>query len=434
MPEITIDKLAYGGAGFGRIDGKACFVPLTAPGDRALIKIEKNSKSYSEGIVEEIISKSDMRVSPECPYFGRCGGCNWQHIKYEEQCRQKEHILVDSLWRGARVEKEKVKSLIPSPVQFEYRQRIQLKANFDYNKLHLGFNKRNSHSVVDIGDKCLIAGAPLNAAIKHIREIISTYSEPSHIPQVDLSSSSDGSVSANFHFTGRSLAKFFDHILASQLIGNKLQSINLKGVNHSLNQYHAGLDLLKYNVSSSLKKDLDLYYPSDGFSQVNFAQNNQLIQLLLDICNAIPSDSILDLYCGNGNFSLPLAGIATSIVGYEYFKKSVDTANHNSLINSIGNANYVQMDSDSAVSAIIAENKSFDLVILDPPRAGAESVVRKLYKTKAMHLIYISCDPMTLSRDISLLKLSGYQVVYVQPIDMFPQTYHLETLVLLRAT
>lgn len=433
MPELLIDRLTFGGSGFGTIDGKACFVPYTSPGDRVKVRIEKDKKSYCEGVIEEILSFSDCRIDPQCPFFGLCGGCNWQHIEYGEQCRQKEKILAETLWRGARIDRDKIRPILSSPEEFGYRQRVQLKAYFSKGRLSLGFHRRSSHYVVDIGERCAIASPPLNSVIPTVRGIISSFSDPSKIPQVDLSTSSDGSVSALFHYVGSSPEQFASHLNKGDYLCGSLQSISMQSGRKNSFRHISGLQHLKYSVPSSDGKALDLFYAPDGFSQVNFAQNIALAEIIIGISKTVPHKSILDLYCGNGNFSLPLASMAQKVVGYEYYEKSVFMANHNASVNSVANAAYFAMDSALAVKQIEAYKKNFDLVILDPPRAGAESIAKEMFRTGASNLVYISCDPLTLSRDIAHMQKNGFKVIFVQPVDMFPQTYHLENLVLLEA-
>ncbi|NVN97929.1 MAG: 23S rRNA (uracil(1939)-C(5))-methyltransferase RlmD [Geobacteraceae bacterium] len=433
MPEILIDRLAFGGSGFGRLDGKACFVPFTTPGDRVRISIEKDKKSYCVGIADEILSSSPQRILPQCPFFGSCGGCNWQQVEYAEQCKQKDNILAETLWRGARIDREYIKPILNSPKLYEYRQRIQLKAHYSNGRTALGFNRRSSHNVVDIGNRCAIASESLNAAIPSVREIIASFSDPAKIPQVDLSSSSDGSVSALFHYAGNSPEQLATHLRKESYSSARLHSISMQSGRKNNYRHIAGLQYLNYSVPSANGKSLDLYYSPDGFSQVNFAQNIALIEILTKICKSVPHNSILDLYCGNGNFSLPLACIAEEVTGYEYFDKSIQLAKYNASINTLSNAKYFALDSEVAVNQIATQKKCFDLVIIDPPRIGADIVSKKLHKTGASNLIYISCDPLTLSRDILHIKESGFEVALVQPVDMFPQTYHIESLVLLKA-
>jgi len=431
--QLQIDKLAYGGSGFGRLDGKACFVPFTAPGDLVEISVGKNKRSYLEGFVQELLISSKHRASPPCPVFGICGGCNWQHVSYTEQCAQKQNILSDTLWRIARVENEKIKPILSAVSPFGYRQRIQLKADYRSGRLSLGFHRRGSHDVVDINDRCEIAADPLNSAIAKIRDIIVSFTEANLITQVDLASSSDASVSAVFHYNGNRPEQLADHLLQTDMDSTGLHSCSIKTANKKTYHHISGLEKLSYSIPSSAGVDMNLYYAPDSFSQVNFQQNRVMVQLLLDYCADTSPGSILDLYSGNGNFSLPLAGSVSSILGFESVKKSVSLAQFNANVNRIENAHYVCKDSLAGIEALSNKAGHFDLVIMDPPRTGADNVSRIIHKIGASELIYISCDPPTLARDISILQKTGFEVVAVQPVDMFPQTYHLESIVFLKS-
>lgn len=433
MPAITIDKLAFGGAGFGRINGKACFVPYTAPGDVAEISISSSKKSYTEGVLEQITTPSSFRISPVCPVFGRCGGCNWQHITYDEQCRQKEQIFADTLWRSARLDAAKIRPLSRAVAPFAYRQRIQLKVSFIADKLSVGFNRHGSHFVVDIPDCCPIAVPAINAAIADVRRLIILSGEPEHVCQVDLVASPDNQVAANVHYIGH---KNEDFALRLAAVGSDLASIHgisIQSGKKGLLQHLFGQEQMTYALPACIGADLKIHYATDGFSQVNFSCNKAMVNALIDFCATICPDSVLDLYCGNGNFSLPIARNSRKVVGFESFAKSVLLAEQNSMNNGIDNTRYRAIDSATGLAQLAAAGEYFDLVIIDPPRNGADDVARKLYRSKASHVIYISCDPPTLARDINTLQKSGYQVLYVQPVDMFPQTYHLESITFLQA-
>jgi len=433
VPQLQIDKLAYGGSGFGRLEGKACFVPFTAPGDLVEISVEKNKRSYLEGLVQKLLVPSRHRTSPPCPVFGICGGCNWQHVSYIEQCTQKQNIFTDTLWRIARVENELIKPIFSAVSPFAYRQRIQLKVDHCGGKLSLGFHRRSSHDVVDINDHCEIAANPLNAAIAKIREIIVSFKEANHITQVDLASSSDAFVSAVFHYNGNRPEQLAEHLLQTDMTSAELHSFSIRAVNNKTISHISGLEKLSYSIPSSEGMDINLCYAPDSFSQVNFEQNRAMVQLLLNYCSNASPDSILDLYSGNGNFSLPLAGSVSSILGFEAVKKSVSLAQFNANVNGIENAHYICKDSLAGIEALVKQAAHFDLVIMDPPRAGADEVSRIIHKIGVSDLIYISCDPPTLARDISILQKTGFEVVSVQPVDMFPQTYHLESIVFLKS-
>jgi len=433
MPAITIDRLAFGGAGFGRIDGKACFVPYTAPGDEAEISITKNKSSYSDGILEKIISPAGCRVQPVCPVFGSCGGCNWQHIAYEEQCLQKEQIFADILWRAARLEATKIAPLLRADSPFAYRQRIQLKVNYVAGRLSVGFHRSGSHSVVDIPDCCPIAMPALNAAIAEVRNLILCTDEPGHVSQVDLIASPAGQVAAIFHYSGNDRERFACRLAEDGRNQASLHGLSLKSGRKSSLQHISGPEMMFYRLPSCKGDDLEIHYSPDGFSQVNLSGNRAIVAALIDFCATVKPESILDLFCGNGNFSLPLARNAGKVTGLESYEKSVLLGGFNARHNGIDNVHYSCKDSAAGLEQLADAGEYFDLVVIDPPRSGAADVSRKLYRSKASHVIYISCDPPTLARDINILQESGYRVLHVQPVDMFPQTYHLESITFLQS-
>ncbi len=433
MPNLLIDKLAFGGAGFGRLDGKACFVPYTAPGDRVEIAVTKSRSSYLEGTVKRIESPADCRVTPVCPVFGICGGCNWQHVGYDVQCRQKEEIFADTLWRIARVEREFIDPLLEESDPFAYRQRIQLKVHASGDRLSLGFYRHGSHYVVDLPDGCAIARPEINRALPELRAILASAPEPDRIPQVDLSAGEDGTVAALFHFIGKDPAAMHDHLAGLQGKAEKIAAIFLQvGRKESIKTVFGPLRL-GYTLPSSSGSMLSLTYSVDSFSQVNFRQNRKIVELILSWTASRPSGSVLDLFCGNGNFSLPVSTLGGAVLGMESYDRSIELATQNAVRNGIENARFLCEDSAAGVMALAEEGKVFDLVLLDPPRSGADAVVRNLHLLKPSYLIYISCDPPTLGRDLALLQKTGFRVERIQPVDMFPQTYHLESVTFLQA-
>ena len=432
MPELSIDRLAFGGAGVGRNCGKACFVPYAAPGDQLEVSITKSKKSYDEARIVEIRQGSALRTSPPCPFFGECGGCNWQHVTYEEQCHQKEQIVKDSLWRGARVDKDLIRPVIPSNPYYNYRRRIQLKLNFSNGRQCMGFYRPGSHYVVDINDSCILAHESLNSVMPFIRTVVRACKDREKVPQVDLSSSENGDVAAVFHYIGNHIDQFSADLRAATSCAGNLQSVAIQTGRKNSFRILSGKQTMHYSLPTVIG-DITLQFAPDGFSQVNFAQNRAVATFISDICTKVKPDRILDLYCGNGNFSLPLASMVKTITGFENFDKSVALANNNAINNGLHNAKYLCLDSTEAVEQFAQQGQQFDLVIIDPPRDGAADVAANIHKTGAASIIYVSCDPMTLARDISILQKTGYKVLQVQPFDMFPQTYHIENVVHLTA-
>jgi 23S rRNA (uracil1939-C5)-methyltransferase len=432
--DIVIERLCYGGAGLGRLEGKACFVPFSAPGDRVRFQVVKEKKSFIEGRLVAISEPSQMRVAPACPAFGTCGGCDWQHLPYAEQLRHKGEIFADALRRTGRVAGEVVQPVVASPCAYGYRTRIQLKVAHRGGSPKLGFFQAGSHQVVDIPFGCAIAAPHLNRIAAEFRALLPKLPGVSALSQIDLSLGDDDSAIAVLQVEEPGAAALAKALLAARDALASVRGLFLRTGARSRIEPVFGIDALSYRIPEGLlpgSPQLALRFGRGGFSQVNYPQNLALISTVYQMAQLAGSERVLDLYCGNGNFSLPLARYAAEIVGVEGYAPSIEDARRNARENGIENVNFLVSDVAVAVQRFAAAGERFDLVLLDPPRSGAESVAR-LADLAADRIIYVSCDPPTLARDLAHLGEQGYRVVTSQPVDMFPQTYHLESVTLLR--
>ena len=431
---VKIEKMVFGGAGLGHLDGKVCFAPFTVTGDTARIRVRTERKSYIEADVIEILEPSPFRATPKCPVFGTCGGCDWQHIEYEAQLRAKEDIFADILWRTARVERDKIVPIADTPDSYGYRSRIQLKVRYAKGEIHMGFFMAGSHYVVDLPGLCAISSPAVNCTCRDLCDIMKKFPEPDKIPQIDISSGDDGIIIVIFHYIGEN---------RSQII-NILRE-NGKGLRHAGGVYLQsgrkntiekiyGMEAIQYTIPASIFHGLApmrLRTSRGGFSQVNYRQNNVLIDTVLQFVRPCGKERALDLYCGNGNFSLPLASYVNNVIGFEEFDQSIKDAASNSLDNKLENARFEAVDSVAGLRRLIDAGEIFDVVILDPPRTGAAEAVKLIPSLNPDKIVYISCDPSTLARDLAYLRKFRYEVVNSRPVDMFPQTYHIESVTLL---
>lgn len=367
--ELEIEKLSFGGDGIGRLDGLVYFIPFSAPGDRLKVRVTEKKKNFARAEIVEILKAGPSRTSPPCPVFGRCGGCTWQHISYEEQLRQKQQIVEEQM---ARVLPSGVKAapIVPSPEPFRYRNRIQLK----FDGQNLGFYARQSHDVVDISD-CPITEKVLADEISPLKA--------------------------------------------------KLRSDRSKSI--------AKIELLRTPENKIETAFEDSPYEGVGFSQVNTGQNQNLTKMTLEWMQAHSADMIYDLYAGAGNFTFPLqrAYPKSQLIGVELNDKSVKLAQKQIQTMNLppSRMRFYLSDVELFLKRNILQTDS--LVLLDPPRAGcSENVIRSLAHQKLKRIFYISCNPSALARDLERLKALGCWVpARVQPFDMFPQTDHVETLV-----
>lgn len=428
---IAIEKLAFGGSGVGRLDGKVCFVPYSCPGDLVEVRVTNEKRSYLNAEIARMISPSESRVTPVCQLFGSCGGCNWQHIGYAGQLAAKRQIFAETMWRGARVEHDVIGEVVPSDMQYGYRSRVQFKLHGRNGRMQVGFFRQGTHFVEDAPEGCPVAMPVINAALKSLRAVLASFSEPDRIPQINIDCAEHGVV-AIVNYIGddsRAAGDFFSGCrnLLSELTALYLQT----GRKHTMVRVF-GDDLLAYTLPSRSGDRCRLAFRPGGFSQVNLLQNRKLLELVRAMAVFDGSESLLDLYCGNGNFSLPLSGDVAAVTGVEGYEASIDAARENAAYNEIKNACFICDDAAAAVKRLLSEGGRFDVVLLDPPRSGAADVIDSLLQIRPCKIIYISCDPSTLARDCGALTKDGtYRVTSSIPVDMFPQTYHLESVTLL---
>ena len=199
---LDIDRLAYGGAGFGRIEGKACFVPFAAPGDRVRVRVRRETASYAEAEVIELLESSPLRTRSPCPVFGRCGGCHWQHLGYPAQIAAKEEIFGEALWRLARVERERLLPALTADEPWGYRSRVQVKLYGRGREFRLGFFAPGSHFVVDLPGSCAVAHPAINEALGDLKQVVEEFPERDRLPQIDLAAGDDGAVVMTVHYIG----------------------------------------------------------------------------------------------------------------------------------------------------------------------------------------------------------------------------------------
>ncbi len=432
---ITVDRLAYGGSGFGRMDGKACFVPFTAPGDVVRVRLLRETRSYAEAEIIELLESSPLRVEPPCPHFGRCGGCHWQQLGYTAQVAAKEEIFADSLWRLARVERERVLPPLSAPDPWGYRSRLQLKLHGGVQEFRIGFFAPGSHTVVDLPGGCPVAHPALNQALALLRPVVEEFPQRNLIPQIDLAAGDDGAVVMTVHYQGeqpRMVEEFWRrHQGRLAPIAGAVLRRGKRGPVTKLFGRQRLTYALFLPADDGAGEELRLAFSAGSFSQVNYGQNRALVQMALEWSSPAVGERVLDLCCGNGNFSLPFARRAGEVVGLETGEGSVADARRNAVLHRMNNVRFEVLDGAVGLRRFIAAGERFDLVILDPPRGGAAEMSHLLGGVGAARILYVSCDPQTLGRDLAALQKGGYRVVKSRLVEMFPQTYHMESLTLL---
>lgn len=432
---VTITKIVNGGYGLAETEqGKTLFVRYGLPGETVSVELTEEKKKICFGHVVEVLSPAPGRVAPPCPYYRRCGGCNLQHADYSTQQELKEAILEDLLTRSPLAEVTSAnrvcKPIIGSVDPLGYRQRIRMKIN---DRAIPGFAHFRSNKIIEI-DRCLLAAAPLNTCLAQLR-MYSNFKQLAAISEeIELSFDQLGS-GVVLRLLLRRPARPADRRRAIELTKaiEELDRVFFSGRTFAQEGPFSSAaepgKLLGFEFDDA--EPLKLHWEAGGFSQVNLKQNQRMIELVQRLARPEGQDRILDLYCGMGNFSIPLARRAAEVVGIEGQGSAIRSARRNGTDNGLTNCRFIKSEVTQACQKLVDSDESFDIVICDPPRRGLESLASLAGRLARRRMVYISCDPATLVRDLQELTSHGLSIRTIQPLDMFPQTHHLETLVLL---
>lgn len=418
LTPLTVETMINGGAGLARHEGRVVFIPYTTVDDIVSCRVTKVKKNFLEAEITEILKPSPLRRQPICPVAGNCGGCQWQHFPYPEQVRWKETLFRESLTRQCQVDPARILPIVPAVNEWNYRSRAQIKCCNTNAGFVTGFYQPKSHHVVPI-EQCPILAPELNIFLTCLRNLINHTAYAEDISQIDLAIDDSRKYLAVIHYSGHNLSSLADLLKAENLpadllikSGSKRKLIPIRG--DGVLQLSVGHPALK------------LRYTAGSFAQINLEQNRTLVNIVLNLAELTGDEQVLDLYCGMGNFSLPLARGAKQVVGIEESVASIHAARENGRLNQIDNVEFHNQSAEGALSHF-TQQRNVDLLLLDPPRNGAIAVMKELLKNPVNKVIYVSCDPQTLARDLKLLVNGGYQLLSSQPLDMFPQTYHCES-------
>jgi 23S rRNA (uracil1939-C5)-methyltransferase len=410
-----IESMAFKGYGVSRMDGKVVFIPYSATGDEGWVEIVEEKKNYSTGKLVEIVAPSSWRVEPPCPYFGRCGGCQWQHIDYAKQIELKKEILKDILMRLGSLKEIPPITGLPSPDPYDYRTRVQLKVKRE----KLGYYQERSHQLVDI-ERCRIAHPLVNEIISLLREeqfLLSC------IEEIEINvSPKEGRGVLIFYFLKPSQG--WETSVRQFLKSHPI----LKGITTLREKQTASLG--KPHLNFAIPLNFTLRTSPGSFFQVNLKQNEKLIREVLEFSQGQKNERALDLYSGVGNFALPLATVTQEVWGIEENAAAVKDARFNAQLNGVENGEFIHGKVEDVLKKWKREKP--DLIILDPPRTGCKGGVDQLARFKPKRIVYVSCEPTILARDLRLFSEKGYFLREMALIDMFPQTYHMEVVGLLQ--
>jgi 23S rRNA (uracil1939-C5)-methyltransferase len=435
MAAIRITAISLQGEGLGRLGGKVVFVPFTLPDETVEIEILEDKKTFSRGRVVRVLEPSPDRVVPPCPVFGTCGGCHLQHASPAAQSRIKGDGLREAFRHAFQTDDPPIHPLWDSPESLQYRHRLRLKMQGLGRQATLGFYRGRSHRVVPV-ERCLLANTSVNRILAHLSRItaeIPFLGESAELEIQCLEEDEKGLVLLRvpYHPPGPILRRVTEKLLEIQGV----QAVffvagpenGLFGLEPFSPDRH-GQQILLTAAPPLLDRELALTFFPQVFSQANLPQNRRLIAFLLSQPEWSPRDTVLDLFCGQGNFSLPIALKTGRVVGVEALAPAVVNARFNQRRNRLDNCVFYQASARSGLQRLLREGARFDLVFMDPPRTGAREILDPVDLLSPRGLYYLSCEPMTLVRDLSHLSRKGWELRWTVPLDFFPQTYHLESL------
>ena len=435
--ELNIDDLTVDGAGIGRYDGQIVFVQKALPSECIETKIIKAKKNYAIGLLQRILKSSSERVDPFCPVFGKCGGCSLQHLSYIDQLNYKSNYVQQCLKRIGGIDIKRPE-IIPSDNEKEYRNKASFPVAQINGEIVAGFYAHHTHRVIP--SYCAVQHSQINK-VKDIvvdwakEKGISAYDEKTgkgSLRHIVVRRSSIGEIMTGIVSTERIIDdELIERLTAVKGMSSIIENINSSKGNNILGSkstpvYGSGYINEKYG-------DVKFKASLNSFLQINHVQTEKLYEIALEFADVKQTDTVFDLFCGIGTISLLAAKKAKSVVGIEYVQQAVDNAIENAELNGITNASFLAGDAGEKLDEAIELVGRPDVVILDPPRKGCdEALVKKLCELKPSRIVYVSCSPSTLARDVALLKEGGYVLEEIKAVDMFPQTTHVETVISLR--
>lgn len=440
--EMTIEDIGSKGEGIGKIKDYTVFVEGALPGDKIEVRIIKMKKTYGFGKLIRIIEASPMRVTPICPHAKRCGGCQIQHFDYQAQLDFKRKKVEDSIKRIGKLTGVTVHPTIGMKEPFYYRNKAQFPVQMKDGKVQIGFFAARSHDIIDI-QRCYIQDPVNDEIIKVIRKYIETYNIPVYDEEnhkglirhiLTRTAFQTKEVMACIIINGKDIPH------KDKLVAQLTKIPNMKSIvlNHNTQKTNV---ILGDNITTLWGQDFITDYIGDvkfeisplSFFQVNPMQTKVLYEKALEYAQLNGDEIVWDAYCGIGTISLFLARKAKKVFGVEIIEAAIEDARRNAKINKINNVEFFIGKAEEIIPTLYEEKGvKADVIVVDPPRKGCdEALLETMVKMQPKRIVYVSCDPSTLARDLKILSEKGYKVDEAQPVDMFGHSVHVETVCLM---
>lgn len=427
--QAFVESFSHDGRGIARIDGKTTFIEGALANETVTFVYTRRKKDYDEGKILSVENPSLHRVVAKCPHYDICGACSLQHLENSQQIQVKQNLLLNLLEKYAKVApKEVLNPLVADNWHYRNKARLSVRYVSKKNSVFVGFRERENPRLIADLHNCLILRKEVADSINKLRNLISEFSSPEVIAQIELAAG-DNEVVLIF----RNLAAL------SQADEDKLRQFSVES-NFIIYLQPAGPESIYLfyppNASQFLQYslpefDVTFKFKPTDFTQVNSKINKQMVAKALQFLELNQNDIVLDLFCGLGNFTLPIAKNCKSVFGVEGSEAMVSRAEMNMRDNNISNASFMACDLDKDFTDILPKFKNVNKLLLDPPRSGAFAVIKQLDNLNLDRIVYISCNPATFARDADILvNTQGYKLVSAGVMDMFPNTAHVESIAL----
>jgi 23S rRNA (uracil1939-C5)-methyltransferase len=421
---VVIDHLRADGRAVADLSGRAVVIDRALPGEVVEISVRRPRRGDLAGTVLQIHKASPERSDPFCPSFDLCGGCSLQHLSWDEQIRHKEQLLRDHLINSsAPLPAEWLPPLRSESRGYRRKARLSVKHVAKKDRVLVGFHERQGRYVADL-NSCEVLDPRLSRLISELSEFLSVRACGAAIPQIEVARGDDGTA-----LVVRHLAPLSDEDLAGWGSFAEARSLQLYlqpgglGTVHRITP-HYGPERLHYTIP---RFGITFEFHPLDFIQVNGPLNAKMVERVVELMDPAPGESILDLFCGLGNFTLPMATRGATLTGVEGEDTMVARAQENARMNGITNARFYRADLRLPFRTTEWGANDFDKVLLDPPRSGAGEIIPEIVATRAKRIVYVSCNPETLARDAARLVVHGYRLAQAGIIDMFPHTLHVES-------
>ncbi|MCH9697021.1 MAG: 23S rRNA (uracil(1939)-C(5))-methyltransferase RlmD [Gammaproteobacteria bacterium] len=422
--DATIESLSHDSRGVAHINDKAVFIDGALPDETVRFIYTLKKRDFAEGRLAEVINPSPKRIEPRCQYFGYCGGCSLQHISGSDQIQQKQQLLIEQLQRIGKVTPKQMLPVLNSP-QWGYRSKARLTVRDVAGKgrVLVGFREKGTRYVADMVS-CEVLDSTIASQLSNLSVLIGCLNIRTKIPQIEVAVGDNRSA-----MVFRNLEDMLDDDRNKLIVYGQQHAIDIYLQRHgpsNIELLHGNGELLNYTLPDF---DITFWFKPIEFTQVNFDINRKMISRVVELLQPQPDDTILDLFCGIGNLTLPVARLAGSVVGVEGAESSVERAIDNAAWNKIDTVEFHRADLIRTLDKHDWAHRQYSKVLLDPSRAGAVEVLPWLATWQPQRIVYVSCNPSTLARDAGIIVNDhGYTLQSAGVMDMFPHTAHVESI------